>query len=253
MSDALVKTLNRLGYQAIFLPRTGLRPPEVYSFEERRLRRRGPLADFVTHSEPLPSKRSALADIEHEETTGKKTTAATSFLESALKCIGIASVPKVDLSFARDASLVFSFAAITSEAVDPSKIAPVLAGLALHGIPDDVIWDGHVYIAYEYLYAKHLKMRRADKQAFGNDVTGAIGAYVDVGAHGSVNVESENTITFASARGEVAAFAFKVARLQKREGGWDMSLTETARAVAGDADRPWIPIRGAAPTAVVDG
>ena len=44
MADQLVKLLNQYRYQPVFLPRTGLLPPELYNFVKPSLKRRGPLA-----------------------------------------------------------------------------------------------------------------------------------------------------------------------------------------------------------------
>ena len=47
-----------------------------------------------------------------------------------------------------------------------------------------------------------------------------VATYIDVGTQGKVTVTSEDTIAFSSASGELAAFAFKVGRLERRGSKW---------------------------------
>jgi hypothetical protein len=101
MADALVALLNGYGYQPIFLPRTGLKPPDLYTYIRRQghLIRRGSLLRYLPDHPTLEPLNGKLANIEHKQTSGKDIGAAVSFLESALRCIGIENVPKLDLRF----------------------------------------------------------------------------------------------------------------------------------------------------------
>src|SRR5262249_45640441 len=126
MADALVELLNSLGYQPVFLPRTGVVPPELYNLANGRLVRRGPLKDYPPAAAGLVAKDGQLPDIAHRQTTKKQLKGAVAFLERALHCLGIASVPKLDLSFTRSTELVFAFAEVTYKSVDPSQLDPVL-------------------------------------------------------------------------------------------------------------------------------
>src|SRR5687767_4771808 len=114
MADALVELLNSLGYQPVFLPRTGLEPPELYNFIEdgRRLLRRGPLQAYLPPGLVLPVTHGDLADIEHTQTSGKRMKAAAGFLERALRCIGITDIPRLDLSFTDARSFTFSLTGV---------------------------------------------------------------------------------------------------------------------------------------------
>jgi hypothetical protein len=95
--DDLVRELNKLGYQPIFLPRTNIEPPELYNYSPnvRRLVRRGPLKDYLPDAAGLDVESGKLSDINYSYTSSKKGEAATSFLQNALTCIGISSIPKI--------------------------------------------------------------------------------------------------------------------------------------------------------------
>src|SRR5664279_5067634 len=149
-SDALVKLLNRYGYQAVFLPRTGLLPPEIYTYVKPSLKRRGPLSDYMDTSQ-LTVNQGRLSNLEGQQTGGKRLQAAVDFLRSALQLLGISSIPKVDLKFTGASEFVFSFANVTYLSVDPTKIDRLLQQLTVPlAIPDDRVESGALHIAYEY-------------------------------------------------------------------------------------------------------
>jgi hypothetical protein len=100
--DDLVRQLNKLGYQPVFLPRTNIEPPELYTYSPQlgRLVRRGPLRDDAKEAAALEVSTGKLGDIAYKYTSSKKAKAAASFLENALKSIGIDSIPNLELGFA---------------------------------------------------------------------------------------------------------------------------------------------------------
>src|SRR5271170_5830062 len=171
MADALVKLLNSYGYQPVFLPRTGIRPPELYNFANHRLIRRGPLKNYIVEVARLQLTTGAMASIEGKRTTGKHFKAAIDFLRSALAALGISSVPKLDLSFAGSSELAFSFANVTYESLEPAVLDGVLQELKIPpAIPDSYVQEGALHIAYEYIYSTTLRMSRADGSSFSTDI-----------------------------------------------------------------------------------
>src|SRR3712207_6305207 len=58
MADALVQALNRTGFQPVFLPSTGLTPPDLYNFTRRagkpRLVRREPFPPHLPSAATTP-------------------------------------------------------------------------------------------------------------------------------------------------------------------------------------------------------
>ena len=79
--DKLVKLLNEYGYQPVFLPVTGLEPPELYNYASHpsRLVRRGPLTTYLTGA-TFQASDGNVAAIEGKQTTGKHMSAAVDFL-----------------------------------------------------------------------------------------------------------------------------------------------------------------------------
>lgn len=216
MSDQLVKQLNRFGYQPVFLPKTGLLPPELYNFVKPALKRRGPLVDYMAEVSQVKMNNGRLADIEGKCTSGKNFKAAADFLKSALAALGISSVPKLDLSFAGGNELTFAFSNVTYQAVDPSQLDKILQKLAVPAsIPDNYVTDGDLHIVYEYAYANTIRMSRADQKSFSTDVSGKVGDFVDLGTNAKVEVHGNNTISFSTNATEPAAFAYKAGRLQR--------------------------------------
>ena len=239
MADALVELLNSLGYQPVFLPRTGVVPPELYNVANGRLVRRGPLKDYLPAAGDLVPTEGALADIAHRQTTKKQLKGAASFLERALKCIGIASAPKLDLSFTRSTELVFAFADVTYKSVDPSRLDLMLKDIATGAIPAAYVEDG-LHLAYEYIYARRLLLSRADGAGFDDDIAGKIGSFVDLGQSGSVSVDSATTISFAGRDRLPVAFAYKAGQLTLDRGTWSFYPEEVVRGAEGDAHLPFL-------------
>lgn len=246
MADELVKLLNAYGYQPVFLPRTNVEPPELYNFVDKRLIRRGPLKYVLPAVERMRPTRGAVADIEHKQTSGKNARSAVAFLGNALSALGISAVPKLDLSFAGSKEFVFSFSEVSYSAVDPARLDQVLQQLRTYdSIPDEYVRSGRLHIAYEYLYAKRLLLRRADHKSFSIDISGSVGDYIDVGLSGNVETDGTTVVTFAPSGPELPAFAFKVGRLEWLSNRWIFQPEVVMRGAAGrrGARKPYIPAR----------
>jgi len=221
-NDALVKLLNEIGYQPVLFPRSGLTPPEVYVYKNQKLIRRGPLVDYLPAGAIIPDlQRGRLDSIQHRETDKKSLGVAASFLGDALKCIGITSAPKLDLSFAKGREITFSFDDVTYVALDGSKIDHLLSDLRTGAIPPEDIKGGYLHIAYDYAFAGSLSMRAADDGSSSFDAKAIqIGTYIDLGMQGKVEATDETTVSFTSKDGAAAAFACKIGRLEKRGRNW---------------------------------
>jgi len=221
-NDALVKLLNGIGYQPVLLPRTGLVPPELYVYNNEKLVRRGSLANYLPEGVVIPPpQQGRLSSIEHHETSKKSMGVAASFLGDALKCIGITSAPKLDLSFTNGHDITFKFDVVTYQAIDPANIDHMLGTLITGAIPPEDIANGYLHIAYEYAFAGSLSMKVArDAGSSWNATAIQVSTFIDLGTQGQVTVASEDTIAFSGASGEIAAFAFKVGRLERRGHKW---------------------------------
>lgn len=249
MMDALVKELSQLGYQPAWLPQTGLVPVDVYEVVRSgtaRLARRGPLHHFLPAAKELVPTRGRSADIEHHESTKKRLTAAADFLKRALGYLGVSAIPKLDLGFAGGGELTVAFADVTYQRIDPAALDPILQQLELHAIPAEQISEGRVHIAYEYLYAGSIRVRRADHKEFETNLDGKLGEFIDVGGSAQIAVENQTTLSFAGAK-DRAAFAYKAARVLRTEARWELSLETAVRAHSGDAPtaaEPFLPAFG---------
>jgi hypothetical protein len=189
--DLLVQLLNERGYHPIVLPRSNLTPPELYIFDDDRLKRWGPLAPRVPKgSLPREIYRGKLAAFEHKQTSDKHAKGAASFLETALQCIGVGGAPKVDLSIASGMQVTFSFEDTTYCGVDPSDVAAALQkGFDASAFPAEQIRFGMVHVAYEYAYARHLLMTIGGNKRGSATLTAAqLASIVDVGVAAQVSL-----------------------------------------------------------------
>lgn len=247
MADALVEVLNRVGYQPVLLPATGLEPPDLYNYAKvdgrARLIRRGPLTAYLPDGVKLTVRRSALADISYKQTSSKSLSGAVDFLSQCLSVLGITAVPRLDLSFTGSKNFVFSFVGVTSLRVEPSDIDFSLKRLQLGAIPDDYVERGFLHIAYDYAFAASLTMQRSDGRAFAAGADVDIGQFVQVGANAKVAVDTENTIAFHATTNKLPAFAYKAGRLV-RDTRWRFYPEETLRSGGDEARRPFVMRRG---------
>jgi hypothetical protein len=243
--DDLVRQLNKLGYQPVFLPRTNIEPPEVYTYSPDlgRLVRHGPLKDYLPAAAKLVISTGKLGDINYSYTSSKKAEAAVSFLETALKCIGINSIPKIDLGFAGSKDFTFAFTDVRYQKVDSSKIDKIIQGISTGAIPEDLVAAGRLHIAYDYAYANELTMSRGDKKEFSQNISGKVGQFLDLGVKGSVAVTSKSTISFKGAKEERAAFAYMAGYLSRENGKWEFHPEETRRGAKG-TEKLYVPQRG---------
>jgi len=252
MSDALVKMLNSYGYQPVFLPRTGVVPPELYNFANKRLVRRGELTRFFEKPVTFTPTKGKLGDLQGKITSSKHSAAAVGFLQQALQALGISGMPKIDLSFTGSKEFVFAFSEVTYQSVDPAVLDGMLQDLTIPlAIPDAYVQMEGLHIAYEYAYASALTMSRSDGKKFDGDISGNVGAYIDLGAKGSVELKANSTISFSSRAGEVAAFAYKAGQLHKSGNRWTFEPEVVMRAADGKVTRKtlFLPARTVVPTA----
>jgi hypothetical protein len=246
MADALVSVLNKDGYQPIFLPRTGLVPPDVmlYRRENRRIVRYGALASLASAAGKLKLHPSNVAPFEGRNTSGKDAAASLGLLGRVLQAIGLGAVPKVDIGFASNQELVFAFHGVSSLGVTLLELRKILATVKLEGLPADRVDAGDAHIAYDYLYARQLVIKRADGQEFDLGVKGKVEEFFDVAAKGKVKQTSRLSITCEADGDNLPAFAYRAARLLRREdGGFDV-LGEQTRLAEGAAPAPYVPQRG---------
>lgn len=257
MTDKLVRKLNELGYQPVFLPRSGVMPAELWYYKrgngsgDSKLVRLGSLAKMLPVAASLEIKEGQLGDIEAQYTSDKKLGAAVSFLKDALKCIGIPDAPKIDLGFAGATDFSFSFTGVRYRAVDPIDLFPIVHALKTDGIPGEYIEEGLLHIVYEYAYANELVLSRGDKRSFQADISAKIGNYFDLGGKGSVSMSSEAGILFKGDAGTQAAFAYKAGRLVREQGRWTFQPEVVLQHGLVEERRPFLP-QPAVPLRVVD-
>lgn len=233
MTDALVAALNRAGFQPIFMPYTGVRPPELYNFTKRatgaKLVRRGPLADYFPAPPAFEPVRSELPDITHVRTTGKNLGASADFLARCLACLGISNLPAIDLGFVGSSKLVFTLQGVHTLRVDPSVIDRAIEGLEPKAVPPEYVDQGFLHIAYEYAFARSITMRREDRRAFTSDVTGDLGGLIDIGTTVDVSAADRLSLRFKPKNTRtVPAFAYKAGRLS-RDTRWRFYPEEVRR------------------------
>jgi len=248
MADALISELNRVGFQPIFLPQTGVIPPELYNLTRKdhrpRLVRRGPLISYLPRPASFQVRRSSLADISNVQSTGKSLSASAGFLTQCLACLGITGLPKLDLNFVGAKKLVFGFNGVTSLRVDPAEIDHTLTHLDLGAIPAEYAEQGFLHIAYEYAFAEALVMRREDGHSFRISADSDIANFIDLGTKASLSLDSSNTVSFRTAKGaEAPAFAYRAGRLM-RDTRWRFYPEEFYRSGGAVDARPYVLRRG---------
>jgi hypothetical protein len=249
MADALVELLNREGYQPFSIPRTNVDAPDVLTVVNKEMRFWGRLHKFYDTNDgtPIPEVAPTAGrspDIELQHTTRKKLGLATSCLQSLLKCIGLTSFPKIDLSFCGDASLTFRVSGVTYRRVDPVDLNPFLQRFSQRNIPDEYVDEGAVHTTYEYLYAERLLMQLSSGQELQAELSGSIGDYIDLGTQGDVAVRDRSTLEFTSKNGDAVAFAFRSGRLERAGNKWTLYIHESALGRETHEQRLWVPARG---------
>lgn len=242
MRDRLVALLNDLGFQPVFLPTTGLEPPELYNHDRGRLIRRGPLRRYLQAELP-PLRFGSVPDIEHHHTSRKRLAEATKFLGNALRCIGVGAA-KLSLSALGSEDLVFAFSEVTTARIDPSDLDPLLQQLEVHAIPDEYVAAGALHIAYEYVYARRVSVRRADGKGLTADLEGRLPDLFELGVEGRVRVDDASALSFTASDQKPAAFGYKAGQLRRDGAKWAFypEVIANARDDAGTTVRtPYLP------------
>ena len=254
MTDALVATLANQGYQSVFLPQTGVTPPDVYTYQagsalalkpRARLIRHGSLSDYIREGSGsltfvVQSLKSA--SIQGTHTSTKTGSGSVDFLSRALGCLGVPALPKIAGNLELGNALMFSFDDVTALRVDPSRIEQILDRIKLKGIPRTQIDRGEVHIVYEYLRARVLKMKRSDEGKFGTELSGKIGDWLNLGdAKIDLEVQGETLISFKTKKGtEPAAFAYRSAQLIQDGNSFSLNV-HIVRAGHEGIEEPYVP------------
>jgi hypothetical protein len=247
MADKLVRVLNGLGYQAVFLPKSGVSPPELWSFRRgndeagARLVRLGRLAAVLPAAAALQPTEGDLGDINAQYGTQKKFGAAVGFLNEALACIGVTAVPKIDLGFTGATEFAFAFTGVRYQAIDPLELMPLFGQLQTENLPKAYVDEGLLHVVYEYAYADELLLARGDRREFDLDISGKVGEFIDLGGKGSVSVTSKSAISFKGQPGARAAFAYKAGRLVRERGRWTFLPEEVLTRGLVEERRPFVP------------
>jgi hypothetical protein len=257
MADQLVRTLNSLGYQPVFLPRSGVQPAELWYYKrgdgngDSKLVRLGALSKVLPAAAALTISEGEQGDINAQYTSEKKLGAAVSFLKDALACIGITAVPKIELGFAGSSSFSFAFTGVRYRAIDPVDLFPLVDQIQTAGLPKAYVEEGLLHVVYEYAYSSGLLLSRGDKKSFDADISGSVGSYFDLGGKGSVSVAGTSAIAFKGSAGSQAAFAYKAGRLVRERGHWTLLPEEVLLNNLVEERRPFVPQR-AVPLRVID-
>jgi hypothetical protein len=236
MADRLVRWLNERGYQPVLLPETRMEPPDLYVYQQHRLRYWDQLKKYLPAGAPLPAaKDSQLSDIHLVQTTQKTLDGTLGFIGNALRKLGIESGPNMDLSFAGTGELTFSIVGVTCKEVSLAEITELVKILKQELLPQDYLRSGVLHIAYKYAYAQKLEMKRADGGKFYGNITGIqVEELMKIKASGSVEVKNGDSLVFDSNGKESVAFAYKAARLRSAGDGFDVLPEDMKHLTGGD-------------------
>lgn len=220
--DRLVRLLNSFGYQPIFA-RDGLVPPSLFTFERSTkgyaLRLRGDLRKYCPNSAHFYARPSKLStELSGCTTSSKDLRASVKFLERLLACIGITTVPKLNLGFAKSSKLSFSLSGLTTKGVQPADIEPHLDEIMFDRLPPDLLQDGKVWVAYEYLYVSRVVIGREDRRAFHFEGQAKLSEYLDFGGSAEAELTTEGKIVVEPTQPSEIACAARAARVQETDG-----------------------------------
>jgi hypothetical protein len=215
LTDNLLTWLNKRGYQPVFVPGTGVSPPELYLGDEGRLTRFGPVADLLPHGVQLPAPaRGKLPDIHLQRTSRKVVKGAARFLANALRGLGVQGAPSFRSAFQDTGDFVFSLSGVTFVEVGLTALLKVVPEMNASLIPPSLREGTDFHIAYHYAYAGALEMRRANGAKFEAGVVGLeIEKIFEAKGSAQVSLHDGEVLRFRAAKGPPVAFAYKSARL----------------------------------------
>jgi hypothetical protein len=153
--------------------------------------------------------------------------AAGSFLERALRVIGVDGSPKLDLSFAAKHKLHFAFSDVTWSGVDPVDILAALDHADFGSLPQYQVEGDMLLVAYEYAYARRLVMSVAGDRSSGIDLQAVkLESFIELGVKARVEATSCTTLSFsAHPKKAPIAFAFKSGQVRQDRGRYTFDVT----------------------------
>jgi hypothetical protein len=217
MSDSLVARLNAWGFQPVLLPRSGLIPPELYSFSRKHgLIRKGPLSDYLELGTEMPTLvRATLPQIEEQYSSTKRSQAALRFLGRALGWLGIAGAPQFEGLLSGSGKFNFALSGISVLGIDPSAIDRLLSRIDHSSLPEDDLIHRRLHVAYEYAYAEKLLIKRGSGKKISETMNADVAAILKFRQDSAFKMESESILSYSPRQGEQIVFAYKAGRLER--------------------------------------
>ena len=246
--DPALTYLNRLGYNVVRLPRTGLMPLDVIGCEAGQPPEPlGPLPEvWQSPLPPPPTTPGDVATITGKSTSNIKIGFGLKILEGVLGAMG-ASVPQVGLAYSRARTVRFEFKAPEIKKIDPLTVGNYLAAGDLnssnpfvrHYMLSD---DTRAYVVTEVLLSQSIRVTALDESETSakldvKAIQDALGANVEVKGNSAV----EGDLVYQGK--QLLAFGYKAHEIVYSGNQWNVRRLQPSQdsALLADEERAVAP------------
>jgi hypothetical protein len=221
--DPSVTYLNKLGYNVVKLPRTGIEPMDVIG-RDQTMQWLGPIDSIWTSAipKPQPGPAKPATAVNGQRTDALDLSVGLSILANTLAAFGV-SVPSLDVAYKSAHSVQFSYSNVTVTEVPPFSAGSYLAKGELQSDNPAVknyFLGGHAtaYLIVQVLKSNSLTVTATDSHGVAVDVD--LGAFHGVDAKVGINPSRSGNSTISFTGPEAVTFGFAVQQITREGNEW---------------------------------
>jgi hypothetical protein len=243
--DPSVTYLNKLGYNVVRLPRTGIEPMDVIG-RDRTMQWLGPIDSIWTSAipKPQPGPAKPASAVNGQRTDALDVPVGLNILANTLAAFGI-SAPSLDVAYKSAHTMQFSFSNVTVTEVAPFSAGNYLAKGELQSdnpVVKNYFLSGQAtaYLIVQVLKSNSLTVTATDSHGVAVNID--LGAFHGVDAKVGIKPSSSGTSTLSFTGPDSITFGFAVQQIAREGNSWLLHGTapsgDIAFGVAGVGGRP---------------
>ena len=225
--DPSLTYLNKLGYNVVKLPRTGIEPLDVIGRDKKSVQLLGPIAEIWKSAvpQPAPGLPKAATAVNGQKTDAMELSVGMGILKNALAAFG-ASAPSLDTAYKSAHAVQFSFTNVTLVSVSPFAAGNYLAKGDLatdNPVVRNYFLSGQAtaWLIVEVLRSNSITVTASDSHGMevGIDVP-AIQNVLDAKIGMKPSNAANSTVTFSGP--EAVTFGFAVQQIARVGDAWEL-------------------------------
>jgi hypothetical protein len=223
--DPSVTYLNKLGYNVVKLPRTGIEPMDVIG-RDQTMQWLGPIDSIWTSAipKPQPGPAKPATAVTGQRTDALDLSVGLNILANTLAAFGV-TVPSLDVAYKSAHTVQFSYSNVTVTEVSPFSAGSYLTKGELQSdnpVVKNYFLGGHAaaYLIVQVLKSNSITVTSSDEHGVAVDVD--LAALQDVDAKVGIKPSRSGNSTISFTGPDAITFGFAVQQIARDGGDWSL-------------------------------